>query len=358
MAGPREQSADTSLDDILSSIRRIVSDDLNGADQLRDKLEAAQATRSAQQEPAPPPSEVTQPVYSDAEHNQSAPMPVAALGPAPQPQVAETVNIDDTAALIAAARAAAGTPAREYVAAEPRLSQSEVTAPRESLAPFDRGIQRVEDVAQQPSELSDLGAPIVLPTEIEVNGQDLNAHVAEPVPMNGDHHGQNGHAVEPQGEPETMVSELDPAIQPPQAEIQTQEVPAQVPAEQQQSLNGAHEMNGARCESAPRTAMPEDDAEPLNLEVPAESAEEPAYDLPEVPQVEALNGHAAADTVASDATVPASGQAGLSSTTVLEQTVTRMLRPMLKDWLDENMPRLIEQALREDVLPQGDDSTA
>jgi cell pole-organizing protein PopZ len=30
----------------------------------------------------------------------------------------------------------------------------------------------------------------------------------------------------------------------------------------------------------------------------------------------------------------------------LEDTVVDLLRPMVRDWLDDNMPRLVEKALR------------
>jgi cell pole-organizing protein PopZ len=50
-------------------------------------------------------------------------------------------------------------------------------------------------------------------------------------------------------------------------------------------------------------------------------------------------------------------QAAAISTTVppaeraraFEDAVAEMLRPMLRDWLDANLPRLVQQALREEM---------
>jgi cell pole-organizing protein PopZ len=36
----------------------------------------------------------------------------------------------------------------------------------------------------------------------------------------------------------------------------------------------------------------------------------------------------------------------------LEDTVVELLRPMLRTWLDENMPRIVEKALRVEVAEQ------
>ena len=48
-------------------------------------------------------------------------------------------------------------------------------------------------------------------------------------------------------------------------------------------------------------------------------------------------------TVASPAT------AGVQT---LEDTVARLLRPMLRQWLDDNMPRIVERAFSEELAAQ------
>ncbi len=41
--------------------------------------------------------------------------------------------------------------------------------------------------------------------------------------------------------------------------------------------------------------------------------------------------------------------AGAVSSKSLEDSVKEMLRPMLRQWLDENMPRVLTAALREEL---------
>lgn len=40
---------------------------------------------------------------------------------------------------------------------------------------------------------------------------------------------------------------------------------------------------------------------------------------------------------------------GTADPATLEGLVTEMLRPMLKEWLDENLPRIVERAVREEI---------
>ena len=41
--------------------------------------------------------------------------------------------------------------------------------------------------------------------------------------------------------------------------------------------------------------------------------------------------------------------AALSSSRSMDETVVELLRPLLRDWLDTNMPRLIEPALKAEL---------
>ena len=34
----------------------------------------------------------------------------------------------------------------------------------------------------------------------------------------------------------------------------------------------------------------------------------------------------------------------------MEDTVSEMLRPLLRDWLDEHMPRIVEKALKSELV--------
>lgn len=78
----------------------------------------------------------------------------------------------------------------------------------------------------------------------------------------------------------------------------------------------------------------------------------PAEDNPQaaLTQIEAAENHQAAEP---DVTPPqpaasSAPQATLGGKT-LEDSVKELLRPMLQEWLDKNMPRLVEAAMREEV---------
>ncbi|MEQ1718470.1 MAG: DUF2497 domain-containing protein, partial [Hyphomicrobium sp.] len=43
------------------------------------------------------------------------------------------------------------------------------------------------------------------------------------------------------------------------------------------------------------------------------------------------------------------GDSGLPATRTMEDTVAELLRPMLKNWLAENMPKIVERALRKEL---------
>jgi cell pole-organizing protein PopZ len=39
----------------------------------------------------------------------------------------------------------------------------------------------------------------------------------------------------------------------------------------------------------------------------------------------------------------------MAGTRTMDETVVELLRPLLRDWLDKNMPRLIEPALKAEL---------
>lgn len=71
------------------------------------------------------------------------------------------------------------------------------------------------------------------------------------------------------------------------------------------------------------------------------------HEPPEFPSASA--GHTAHDAIAQAAT----SSGGKS----LEESVKELLRPMLQEWLDKNMPRLVEAAMREQVAAGQTDET-
>jgi cell pole-organizing protein PopZ len=50
-----------------------------------------------------------------------------------------------------------------------------------------------------------------------------------------------------------------------------------------------------------------------------------------------------------EATLPLAAAAAVGDVRTLEDTVAELLRPMLRQWLDDNMPRIVEKALRVEI---------
>ncbi|MEL7543817.1 MAG: DUF2497 domain-containing protein [Pseudomonadota bacterium] len=309
MAGPHERSSDGSLDDILSSIRRIVADDLDGAERLKARFEDAQQARDAR---------------AIAEHQSQPSQQTAPVAPPPD-QIVPAVT-----------RTATGTPATTYVEAEQRPSQIEDTLPRDALAPFDRGSAAAPAPRATAPEPAVLETPIVLPTEAEIPTVPAADQVTQPAAPNG--HAANGHPQSANGHPAANGTPLNghaPASDP--SQTATSEVPAAPVANGHAHQAMAEEpltLSVAEIVSAP---------EPVELETPVAAA-------PPAPVVERAEPEVDTAAVAEPEVRPAaSAETGATSTTALEATVARLLRPMLKDWLDEHMPRLIEQALRDEL---------
>jgi uncharacterized protein len=107
---------------------------------------------------------------------------------------------------------------------------------------------------------------------------------------------------------------------------------------------------------------PEPEPEPLatvgDIDVysPPEPAPEPAYTPP--PAAPAFNRDQVADALVGDhaASAAASAFGSLSSALLmpkdgrtLEDVVRELLRPLLKEWLDQNLPRIVETKVEEEV---------
>ena len=56
---------------------------------------------------------------------------------------------------------------------------------------------------------------------------------------------------------------------------------------------------------------------------------------------------------ARELTVPAERLQPLAGAHSLEDTIKEMLKPLLIQWLDENMPRIVNEALREEIAANG-----
>jgi cell pole-organizing protein PopZ len=111
-----------------------------------------------------------------------------------------------------------------------------------------------------------------------------------------------------------------------------------------------------RSEPAIETPPPEVSARAIESETPKPAPPPPA---PPADAVSAAAAAVARKVAATTSTSPiptrpsflasraaaASGEGGRT----LEDTVAEMLRPMLKQWLDTNMPRIVEKALKGEI---------
>ncbi len=98
----------------------------------------------------------------------------------------------------------------------------------------------------------------------------------------------------------------------------------------------------------PGAAEPEPEPEPLAAYEP-EPEPEPAYEPPPVSPGEGLVGDIAAAAAASafgrlskTIQMPAEGR-------TLEDVVRELLRPMLKQWLDDNLPQIVQATVDQEV---------
>ncbi|UTP38077.1 DUF2497 domain-containing protein [Phenylobacterium sp. LH3H17] len=100
----------------------------------------------------------------------------------------------------------------------------------------------------------------------------------------------------------------------------------------------------------PGAAEPEPEPEPLAAYEPEPEPEpEPAYEPPPVPPSQGLVGDIAAAAAASafgklskSIQMPAEGR-------TLEDVVRELLRPMLKQWLDDNLPQIVQATVDQEV---------
>lgn len=114
---------------------------------------------------------------------------------------------------------------------------------------------------------------------------------------------------------------------------------AAVPPTAKSSVVQAPEVVTVKADEAPLISA--DAPPPISAALPAEPAH---VDKPVVPAPVAPPAEAKVVAVAS-APAASAAIAGLPVRS-LEDTVSELLRPMLREWLDKNMPRIVESALR------------
>jgi hypothetical protein len=176
----------------------------------------------------------------------------------------------------------------------------------------------------------------------DISEADLDALFADPAPAETDE-AQPDPMAEVDGEMEIDFAEAEPEVEP------EPEVEASAPEEE----------DVLDLSSLPEIAADEPFDPPSDLgfdEVPAEPEPEPepVMEVEEPEPVAAAPERASLLSREADSAV-SSAFADLASTMLsgnartLEDLVQDMLRPMLKSWLDENLPTMVEKMVREEI---------
>lgn len=359
-----EQAPEPTMDEILASIRRIIADDdpnANGAaapaageaseppspaDQIADALGAdpgsdaqlddiLELTREIGRQPAPAPvaeaeapvappplpaaEPVQAPVAAAPPRPMAEPAPPAQAAPAPQPQMAPA-------------------PAAEMPAPQP--TQPPEPSPVAS-APTDPAAA-LEGLLASVSEQSAQRTPPPLPASVtsdapdhalEFDTQPVAAPAPEPNPAVGQ--------LDSDDQAARLAAEVEAALG--TSQFEPQEAPA-TPASPEASIPFEDPTEDEGLDLSELDDTPSDFAEldalsdTLESEMSSPPAEEQAVDdvgvepVAESPPVESALANGAA----------APGR-------TLEDSVKEMLRPMLREWLDNNMPRILEGAVKEEL---------
>ncbi|ODA68762.1 hypothetical protein A7A08_00594 [Methyloligella halotolerans] len=330
-----DRAPEPTMEEILASIRRIISEEENNDAPDEAAAEADEVyTRPAQQQPEPtaPPAGPGAP--SAAPHGaQTDPQPDA-------PDNAPATGADESAP--ADIEFVEETIEELTIAVEP---EDEVAGGGDEILELgDLTAGAPEDsapaTADEPLELSDDGAfPFEEEDEPEDTGEALvretSALEAAIAALKGDQSrsGMMETPSEPEEEQFTQAAEAKPAG----------ETPFPAEASEEPSLESAlrevaEEDDDVDFEVGETYGDPDDD----------ETLAEDAAAFPGAYASERRNGAAHHRESADFAHAAAAGP--------LEETVKAMLRPMLREWLDENMDRLLQEALHEelqsDVKPQ------
>lgn len=191
------------------------------------------------------------------------------------------------------------------------------------------------------------GSAAVADLDPDVDAIDLDALTASSV------------AEDPSLEPELASSDPAFADEALVAPNELDDVDAVVAAVAGAGLAGARSDDDSDDDVAEDPSGPVEAADPVEAdilaaipEVAAAPSAEPVYPSADASVAEAQDlAPQAHDVVAVNAAPDGHGNTdiavGATSGRSLEDTVATMLRPMLRDWLDENMPRLVHKALQD-----------
>jgi cell pole-organizing protein PopZ len=167
--------------------------------------------------------------------------------------------------------------------------------------------------------------------------------------------GRGKDPAEQDGPPDVDLAAAAPAAAPPRAERAPQQGG---PMKPQTSDNAARAQQAVQSSSAPAAPAPAPETRhsaeaPAPVPQPTVAAAKPAP----VPAPQRQNGSPEQRPLLSDRSNAAvSGAFGTLTHTILAQhartlddLVAEMLRPMLKEWLDDNLPPLVERLVKEEI---------
>jgi len=172
-------------------------------------------------------------------------------------------------------------------------------------------------------------APSPLPAAAESNNQDdIDALLAG---LDGATAAPEVRAPEPEPEPEPDVLELTDEM--------AVEVPAPTPSPPPPSfrkVDPRDDLEFAEQPAPPRRAAPPPSYEPVDYDAPPLPPQQPILAQTTVSAVESAFNSLAHTVLSSNART-------------LEDLVKEMLRPMLKSWLDDNLPGLVERIVKAEI---------
>ena len=335
-----DTTQDSSMEEILASIRRIISEDAGPA------AFAAEPARKPTAAAAPPPpmrpvdfGQLPIPAFTATVRPATVvapsapPFAVAApLAPVPPAAADDDDDILDLDASYAAvtrrppAESAAPAPTlalvREAIVAGPAIPAPEAAPALTDAAPLDELLQPDPDPMPEPAVVvPQAEAAPVLPATVPASEpmQAAPLDISEPV----------------RAEPVF-------ASPPPEAEMAAPVVALAEPiVTAETALPPSDSSASAIFAAGPLAAAP-----PVDLTPAAAMAEAVAHRTPEIAAAPAPAEIAPVVAAAAPAVIaPPPIAAAMGGARTMEDMVAEMLRPMLRDWLDSNMPRIIEKTL-------------
>jgi cell pole-organizing protein PopZ len=169
-------------------------------------------------------------------------------------------------------------------------------------------------------------------------------------------------AEEPQSEQlrEAQVTAPQPQPKPAAAPVQAQAEPAQAkpePANAEEAFDPASLKTLAKAKAEAQAARPQEAPQPAKAEEPSEtapkpeaSAEKPAAQDDASDDRNLLTSDRAADISKAFAALKSSMQiASANQSRTVETLVEDMLRPMMKAWLDEHLPAIVERKVDAEI---------